>query len=125
VDSDRLLLAEKKREALNELDRQYTRMATLSLVISQKILVFKEHPELQKSLSTEFDRLKSNLRAIEALRGRYDEHRKSIEAIREGSDAVEQEEILGQILRLSIHIEKDISHEQLDLEHLRKKAELT
>ena len=122
VDTTRVLLAEKKRETLNELDCQYTRMATLSLLTAQKILLFKESPTLHETLSDEFVRLKSNLVAVQTLSSRYEEQRRGIEEIGLDSDVATQEELLGKIRRLTIHIEKDIAHEQADLEDMRKRV---
>ena len=65
ADADRVLLSEKKRETLNELDRQHTRMATLSMLTAQKILLFRDHPELHDTMSDEFARLKSNLAGVQ------------------------------------------------------------
>jgi hypothetical protein len=94
-------------------------MATLSLLTSRKILLFREHPKLHETMQDEFDRLKRNLEEVEAMRGRYEEHRKGLECIGALADIATQEEILGSIRRLTIHIEKDIEHEQADLEVLR------
>lgn len=117
-DQDRARLFEKKRETLNELDTQYARMATLSMVISQKILLFRDNPRLHESMPDEFARLKSNLASIERLRSRNSEQRAVTEAIREGMDISAQDEALAEIRRLTIHIEKDIAHEQSGLNEL-------
>jgi hypothetical protein len=39
-DSDRVLLFEKICESLNEVDRQHARIATLTMVLAQKILFY-------------------------------------------------------------------------------------
>ena len=122
LDADRILLFEKKRELLGEVDRQHTRMATLSMVTAQKILLFREHPELHESMPAEFDRLKSNLESIQTLSSGYDEQRKGIETIDVGADIAKQDELLANIRRLTIHLEKDITHEQSTLPELQAKV---
>lgn len=117
-DQDRVRLFEKKRETLNELDTQYTRMATLSMVIAQKILLFRDNRHLHESMPEEFARLKKNLASIEQLRSRYTEQRAAAEALGDGMDIAAQEEILAEVRRLTIHIEKDIAHEQCGLSDL-------
>ncbi|MBU0655852.1 MAG: hypothetical protein KJ914_12100 [Gammaproteobacteria bacterium] len=86
ADAERLILYEKKRELLNEVDRQHTRFATLMMLTAQKILLFRENPELHKTMQEEFERLKSNLNAVQHLAGKYEEQRKGIEAINVGAD---------------------------------------
>ena len=112
--------AAKKRETLNELDLQYTRMATLSMITSQKILLFKNHPAIHQSAPDEFARLKNNLDAMERMRAKYEEHRKSVEDIGLDADLARQEEVLAKSRRMTIHIEKDIAHEQVTLEYMLK-----
>ena len=118
---DKQRLAEKKRETLNELDLQYTRMATLSMITAQKVLMFRDHPALHSAMPDEFDRLKSNLNVMERMRAKYQEHRKSVEDIPDGADIARQEEMLAKTRQLTIHIEKDIAHEQATLESMLAK----
>lgn len=119
ADADRLLLFERKRELLNEVDRQHTRFATLMMVTAQKILLYREHPELHESMQEEFTRLESNLNTIVALDAKYEEQRNGIETMNVGADIAAQEELLANIRRLTIHVEKDIAHEQASFEELR------
>ena len=121
ADAERLLLYEKKRELLNEVDRQHTRFATLMMLTAQKILLFREYPELHKTMQEEFERLKSNLNAVQHLSDKYEKQRKGIEAINVGADIAAQEELLANIQRLTIHVEKDIAHEQTHLDEIRAK----
>lgn len=122
VDAERLLIFEKKRELLNELDQQHARMATLMMLTAQKILLFREHPALHETMEEEFQRCKSNLKAVQDLASRYDEHRKLLEVIDVGADVALQEEQLANIRCLTIHIEKDIAHEQAHLAELRARV---
>lgn len=122
ADSERLLIFEKKRELLNELDQQHARMATLMMLTAQKILLFRDHPVLHETMEQEFQRCKSNLTAIQGLASRYEEHRKLLEAIDVGADVAAQEEQLANIRRLTIHLEKDIAHEQAHLSELRTRV---
>jgi hypothetical protein len=125
ADTDRVLLFEKKREALNEVDRQHARIATLMMVTAQKILLFRENPELHDSIQAEFDRLKSNLKSVQQLEAKYEEQRRGIEAIDVGANIAEQDELLANIRRLTIHIEKDVAHEQSHLDELRSRLQPT
>jgi hypothetical protein len=120
-DADRVLLFEKKRELLNEVDRQHARIATLMMLTAQKILLFREHPHLHESKPGEFDRLKSNLTSVQTLDGKYEEQRQGLETIDVGADIAKQEELLANIRRLTIRIEKDIAHEQAGLQELQSK----
>jgi hypothetical protein len=122
TDTDRVRLFEKKRELLNEIDKQNTTLATLSLITAQGILVFKECPKLHDLLPDEFDRLKSNLRVVENLAANYEHQRKCIEVIDANADITKQDEELASVRRLTIHLEKDIAHEQLLLDQLRHLA---
>lgn len=122
ADAERILLFEKKRELLNEVDRQHTRFATLMMLTAQKILLFREHPSLHDTMQDEFSRLKSNLNAVQNLAAKYEEQRKGIEAITVGADIAAQEELLANIRRLTIHVEKDIAHEQAHLNELRSRV---
>lgn len=122
TDSDRVRFFEKKRELLNEIDKQHTTLATLSLITAQGILVFKECPKLHDLMPDEFDRLKSNLRTVENLAANYEQRRKSVEAIDANADIATQDNELANVRRLTIHLEKDIVHEQLLLDKLRHLA---
>ncbi|MCL4469665.1 MAG: hypothetical protein ACYC05_11400 [Sulfuricella sp.] len=121
ADSDRVLLFEKKREVLNEVDRQHARIATLKMLTAQKILLFRDNPDLQHMMPGELDRLRSNLTSIQTLDTKYEEQRQGLEAIDVGADIAKQEELLANIRRLSIHLEKDIAHEQAHLDEVRSK----
>jgi hypothetical protein len=121
TDSDRVLLFEKKREALNEVDRQHARIATLMMLTAQKILLFRDNPDLQHTMPGELERLKSNITSVQTLDTRYEEQRQGLEAIDVGADIAKQEELLANIRRLTIHIEKDIAHEQAHLDEVRSK----
>lgn len=89
------------------------------LVTAKKMLLFREHPSLHNTMQDEFVRLKKNLTAVEKLAEKYDEQRKGIESIAAGSDIAAQEELLADIQRLTIHVEKDIVHEEGHLAELQ------
>jgi hypothetical protein len=122
ADADRVLLLQKKRELLNEVDHQHARFATLMMLTAQKILLFREHPELHDTMQEEFIRLKANLNTIQNLAAKYDEQRSGIEAITVGHDIASQEELLANIRRLTIQVDKDILHEMSHLGELRLKV---
>ena len=121
ADAEKILLYEKKRALLNEIDRQHTRLRTLMMVTAQKMLLFREHPSLHETMQDEFDRLKANLKAVQQLAEQYDEQRKGVEAIDVGADIATQEDLLANVQRLTIHVEKDIAHEQGSLADLKAK----
>lgn len=118
----RIKLAERKRETLNELDRQHTLMASLEMVTAHKIMLFSEYPALQATHAEEFDRLKSNLSVVRLLRSQYEAQRHDLEQIGPDGDLEKQEALLANIRRLTIHIEKDIKHETEDLDYLRSQS---
>lgn len=119
ADTQRIQFFEKKRELLNEVDHQHTRFATLMMLTAQKVLLFREHPSLHDTMNEEFDRLKSNLKAIQRLYEKYEKQRQGIESINIGEDIAVLDEVLASIHRLTIHVEKDIAHEQAYLNELR------
>ncbi len=121
-DSDRIMLFEKKCEALNEVDRQHARIATLMMVIAQKILLFRDNPYLEQALPDELERLKSNLKSVQHLDEKYETQRQGIEAIDTGADIAKQTELVANIRKLTIRIEKDIAHEQASLDELRTRV---
>ncbi|MBX3665744.1 MAG: hypothetical protein KF834_08650 [Burkholderiales bacterium] len=120
-DAERIVLFEKKRELLNEVDRQHTRFATLMMLTAQKILLFREHPSLHGTMPNELERLKNNLRTVQHLAENYEEQRKGIQAIDVGADIAVQEELLANVRRLTIHVEKDIAHEQAHLSEIQER----
>jgi len=119
ADADRLRLFEKKRELLNEVDKQHATLATLSFLTAHAILLFKECPKLHELLPDEFDRLKSNLKTIEHLEQRYESERQAIEALQTDADIASLDDQLATVRRLSIHLDKDIVHERSLLDQLR------
>jgi hypothetical protein len=118
-DAERILLFEKKRALLNELDLQSTRFATLTMLTAQKILLFRDHPELSETMQSELDRLRSNLAGLQGQTDRHEKQRKELEATNVGCDIATREDLLANIRRLTIQVEKDIAHEQVTLEELR------
>ena len=118
-DSDQVLLAEKKREVLNELDRQHATLATLSFVTEQQIILFDECTQLNRLLPDERGRLLANLQSVDALEKSYDVQRASAGAFSAASDIPKLDDVLGTVRRLSIHLEKDIAHEKMLLDQLR------
>ncbi|WP_424195819.1 hypothetical protein ACMYR3_06925 [Ampullimonas aquatilis] len=123
AETDRRVFAEKHRELLNELDSQYTKLATLAFVTAHKIKLFKENPALHESHSDEFARLKSNLGSVEVLRSDYPKRRITAEQLsNSATDSAEIDTMLSKVRQLTIHVEKDIRHEESALELLRSKT---
>lgn len=115
ADADRLRQYEGHRALLNELDLQHTRMSTLMMLTAQKLILFKEHPRLHETETGEFDRLTGNLDFMKKQYAGYDAHRQVAENVREGSDAARTEDLLAEARRLTIHLEKDVRHEERGL----------
>lgn len=118
-DADKVLLAEKKRELLNQLDHQHVTLATLSFVTAQQILLFKDCPQLEDLMPEELSRLRSNLQVIENLEESYEAQRFTAEAYVAASDIPKLDSSMAEVRRLTIHLEKDIAHEKMLLEQLR------
>jgi hypothetical protein len=118
-DSDRFALAEKRKELLNAIDRQHTTLATLNFVTTHQIVVFADCPKLNELLPTELDRLKSNLAMVETLESSYEIIRNNASVL---TDIPSHDEKLTDVLRLTIHLEKDIAHERTLLEQLQHLA---
>ena len=122
VDTDRILLNEKRRELLNELDKQHATLATLSFVVAQEVMTFQDCPKLNELLPEELERLQSNLRGVEKLKEGYEPQRREVEAVDVGYDIASLDSKLAGTRRLSIHLEKDIAHERTLLDQLRHLA---
>lgn len=121
--ANRRVFAEKHRELLNELDVQDTKLATLALVTAQKMLLFKENPILRESHEQDFLRLQSNLKVVETMRSNYTRDRQNAEKMSIAStDAAGVDAILSKMRQLTIHVDKDVRHEEADLEVLRSKV---
>ena len=118
-DADRVLLAEKKRSLMNELDKQHATLARLSFITAGEMLQFQQCPKLNELLPDELDRLKSNLNTIEVLENGYDPQRALAESLEPGREISEIENQIAKVRQLSIHLEKDIIHEQSLLGNLR------
>lgn len=119
LDADRVLLFDRKRELLNEVDKQHVALCALSALIAQKSSLICRYPVLQEENPGELQRLTANLAAVELLGSGYKEHRRLCEATDLGADIPRLSEILANIRQLTIHLEKDIALEKSSLDELR------
>ncbi len=120
-ESDRILLFEKKREMLNEVDRQNARMGTFLMITVQKVILLNDHPDLRKKYPDEYGRLLNNLNCVQTLRSKHEEQRSGLERIGDGFDITKQDEILANIRCLSIYIDEEISKEERGLKDFLSK----
>jgi hypothetical protein len=123
-DADRVQFSEKKRELLNEIDTQHTRASTYAMLVAQKIILLNENPHLQNTLPGEYERLKKNLAGIQSLRSQYEKQRRIIEDVKTSEDLRNPDDLLAETRRLTIHLEKDIAHEERGLNEFAVKANL-
>lgn len=121
TDSDRVLLFDRKREILNEVDKQHCLLATLSALIAQKLLLLERNPQLSDHVGKELKRLSTNLDAIVNITTNTNALRQSFEEVDAGTDLTRLAERLADVRRVNIHLEKDIALEKSDLELLRSK----
>ena len=121
-DADRVRVFQKKRELLNELDIQDITIEKLSYVLQQEVLLFEDSPRLTQLLPDELPRLRNNLDMLPTLKEKVATMREAARGIGLGTEIETQEDGLTAVRRLTIHLEKDIEHEKLGLEQLRRLA---
>ncbi|MCQ4288727.1 hypothetical protein NA647_14940 [Pseudomonas stutzeri] len=118
----RLLVLERKRELLMELDRQRATLDRLKFVMECEEVIISSNPLLQKIIPDELDRLANNISMVNHFLSAYDSQRTAIELLSEESDAGELDMKLADLRRLTVHFEKDIEQEKSLLEQ-RKSLE--
>ncbi len=119
---DRIRRYELRASLLNEIDLQHTRAATVMMLTARKMMLFNQNPQLHEVDSSEFSRLKNNLEVTQKMQATYDERRQTAEVIREGSDMARTLELLANERRLTIHLEKEILHEEQGLLDLSERV---
>jgi hypothetical protein len=122
ADADHVRFSEKRRELLNEIDRQHARMVTLMLLTAQQIALLNENPHMRERSADEYKRLRKNLAAVHGLGSRYEEQRQIIEGVKAATELTDPDALLADTRRLTIHLEKDIEHEERRLGELSVKA---
>jgi len=85
--------------------------------LARRRVVFTLTPNIDPNI------VKNNLVTVQKLKANYETRRAEIEKIDVGFDIAAQEEILANIRRLNIHIEKDIKHEERILAELSAKIQ--
>lgn len=124
LELDRLTLFEKRSAVLGEVDKQYARMGSLIAIIAEKIILFEENKWLVTRYPNEYQRLRNNLNSVESLRSNYERQRELAERVKERMDTHEQEKVLAEIKRLSLHIDEDILKEERHLNSIKEKLRL-
>lgn len=112
----RLLVFERKRELLMELDRQRATLERLKFVMECEEVIMNSNPLLQEIIHDELDRLANNIGMVNHFLSVYESQRTEIEALAEESDAGELDMRLADLRRLTVHFEKDIEQEKSLLE---------
>lgn len=118
--AERVRVFEKRTDILSEIDTQNARFGTLLAIIAEKMLLIQKSPALLQSHSREYERLSQNLTAIKNLHSRYEEQRGLTEQVGEGVDLAQQEEVLAEIRRMTIHLNETIKKEESQLEELKR-----
>ena len=98
------------------------RMVTLMLLTAEQISLLNENPHMRERSADEYKRLKKNLAAVHGLSSRYEEQRQLIEGVKTEAELANPDELLANTRRLTIHLDKDIEHEERRLGELGVKA---
>jgi len=111
-DSDRLLLSQKKRDLLQEIDRQHVTMLRLRYVVQDELLQFELCPQIELVQPGEREGLKNNAEGLDTLEHLCLEARKKAETINIGHDPAQIDVQFSEVGRLMAHLQKDLEHEQ-------------
>lgn len=122
-ESDRLLISTKKLEYLQEIDRQHTLLLRLRFIVQDELIQFEVCPPLDELLSGERERLEGNLQGLIGLEEGCERQRERAEAVQTGADPAALDAALADTRRLSLHLEKDIEHENKLLADKRRLVE--
>lgn len=116
ADSDRILLSERRRDLLREIDKQQVTMHRLRFILESQIIQFEQCHHLEKLQPSELERLNSNLKTLEKLERFCLETRRKIERADVHDDPAELDAKFAEVGRLTAHLEKDVEHEKSLLE---------
>ena len=112
LDSDRILLSERKRNLIQEIDRQHVTLLRLRFVMQDQRLQFELCPQLSLVDPEKKERVTANLNAIDRLEEIYIQARMNAEAINVKHDLAEIDAQFAEVGRLTAHLQKDLEHEQ-------------
>ncbi len=112
LDSDRILLSERKRDLLQAIDRQHVTLLRLRFVMQDQQLQFELCPNLSLAEPEEKERVLANLNALYGLEEACLKARNRAEAINGIHDPAAIDTQFSEVGRLTVHLQKDIEHEQ-------------
>lgn len=115
-DSDRMLLSEKKRDLLQQIDRQHVTMLRLRFVMQGQLLQFELCPDIALLQPDEKERVEANLDALDQLEESCLQARSKAERIDVTHDPAAIDFEFADLGRLTAHLQKDLEHEQALLE---------
>jgi hypothetical protein len=116
ADSDRMLLSGKKRDLLQEIDRQHVTLHRVRFVLQDEILQFELCSQMTQLLLGERERIDENLKALDQLERLCLAARTRAEKIDIAHDPAQIDIEFVEIGRLTAHLQKDLEHEQSLLE---------
>lgn len=116
ADSDRILLSEKKRDLVQEIDRQHVALIRLRFVMQGQQLQIQLCPEIDVLQPGEKDRVEGNLAALDELERLCLQARSKAETINVRHDPASIDVQFSDVGRLTAHLQKDLEHEQILLE---------
>ena len=116
ADSDRVLISEKRRDLVQEIDKQHVLILRLRFVVESQLVQFQICPPLVDLLEGERERLEKNLVALDGLEAMCISARVDAEGINMGIDSALIDVKHSGIARLTSHLEKDLDNEESLLE---------
>jgi hypothetical protein len=117
--SAKVKLLEAQTEILREIDLQHAKLGSLLAVTAEAALAYAQNGNLCETDPDGHARIEQNLQVVQELRARYGEQRKLAEESFGKGNVDAQLEILGNIQRLTLHVQEDIENERRHLEHLQ------
>lgn len=114
--SDRMLLSEKKRGLIQEIDRQHVSLIRLRFVMQGQQLQLQLCPEIEGLQPGETNRVEANLAALDELERLCLQARSTAELINVRHDPASIDAQFANVSRLTAHVQKDLEHEQILLE---------
>lgn len=119
--SDRLLLSEKRRDLILEIDRTIVIIERIKFILDDQLLQFSLCPALDQALPGEQLRIEGNVEALFGMRNMCITMRTRYESIGADFDPALIDHDFSEMARMQAHLQKDADHESV---LLSKKLEL-
>lgn len=116
-DSDRVLLSEKKRNLIQEIDKQHVTILRLRFVLQDELLQFEICPAIADVQPDERERVQNNANALDKLEQLCQGSRAKAELINVHHDPAAIDVQWSAVTRLTTHLEKDLEQEKQLLEN--------